>query len=190
MKGTLTLAIALLIGAGLTTPVQASANSCAKPSCGTASTSTHMAKHHRYAMSRNEFISMAARDNLAETEYAKLASERGSSPEVREFATRILDERHKISSSLDQLAAKDGVKLPTTLSKTRERELKRLEKLSSAKFDSEFLRQVAYLRSRDLSSFGTEVKASHDTGLRSWIHEALPIVKAELPKPTTTHAVR
>lgn len=198
MKRTLMYAVAVLVGAGLTMPAQAytwgSSTSCESGYCGLTTTAgapaKQVTKRAPRGMSKAAFLSTAARENRAEIEYARLAVERGASPEVRQFAERIIEERQKLAASLDQLSEKEGVKLPEGLSKARERDVKRLEKLEGAEFDAEFLRLVADLRSRNLWSFSTKAQAFRDSDVRSWIREAMPIVKAEVPKPGSAEAVR
>lgn len=59
------------------------------------------------------FIMHAAHDGMAEVEMAKLAVQRASSDEVKQFAQRLIDDHSRANTELMQLATSKGVTMPS-----------------------------------------------------------------------------
>jgi putative membrane protein len=62
--------------------------------------------------SESHFVRKAAESNLAEIDLRKLAAERASSQDVKQFGQRMVDDHTKADDQLKQVASEEGVTLP------------------------------------------------------------------------------
>ena len=62
------------------------------------------------------FVKNAAKGNLSEVEMGKLAARKSTSPEVKEFANRMIRDHSKANRELSTLAAAKGVDVPKSVS--------------------------------------------------------------------------
>jgi putative membrane protein len=86
-----------------------------------------------------EFIKKAAIANMAEIQLGQLASTKAESPEVKQFAQKMVDEHTKALDELKQAASGSGATLPTELDKKHQKLHDKLSKLSGAEFDREYM---------------------------------------------------
>ncbi len=83
-----------------------------------------------------------AEANLAEISAGKLAQDKAQSEEVKSFAKKMVDDHTKALDDLKQLAQAKGVTLPTEPDKQHMAMEKKLQALSSDKFDKQYLQQA------------------------------------------------
>jgi putative membrane protein len=85
-------------------------------------------------------MAKAASGGKAEVELGRLASERGTSDAVKQFAQRIVTDHGKADEELTQLAQRPGIALPSDLDAKHKQLIDRLAKLSGAEFDRAYSR--------------------------------------------------
>jgi putative membrane protein len=93
----------------------------------------------RRANDTQEFIKKAAIANMAEIQLGQLAGTKAESPEVKQFAQKMVDEHTKALDELKQAASASGATLPTELDKKHQKLHDKLSKLSGAEFDREYM---------------------------------------------------
>jgi putative membrane protein len=102
------------------------------------------AEHHRGHDTAHDdgkpetFIKEAANMNLATIKLGKLGSEKASSEELKEFASKLESDHKKIQERLEGLAEDKDVTMPTSLDTKHQEVYNRLERLSGEEFDTEF----------------------------------------------------
>src|SRR5215831_4618920 len=89
-----------------------------------------------------QFLRNSAHGGQAEVTLSNLALERAQSPEVRQFAQRMVDDHSKANQALMDLAKTRDVKLSMTLPKDAKQAQKKLSGLSGAAFDREFMKDM------------------------------------------------
>src|SRR5215210_4505383 len=62
------------------------------------------------------FLKKAAEAQQLEIALGRLASQKASSPQVKEFGSKMIEEHQKAGQEVQQLAAREGVQLPMQLS--------------------------------------------------------------------------
>jgi putative membrane protein len=112
------------------------------------------------------FVSKAADEGKAEVDLAKLASERATNPEVRNFAQKLVEDHTKVNAELTSLASQKNVKLDTDDDKDRSH--KRLSKKSGADFDQEFVEHMIDAHEKDIKMFEKASKDAKDSDIRSF----------------------
>ena len=94
------------------------AQSTQTPSPGQASGSK-TADHHKttgqLSTKDRQFITAAAADSMKEIELGRLAQQRGTSQEVKNFGMKMVDDHSKASERLKAIAPSQGVTLPSEL---------------------------------------------------------------------------
>jgi putative membrane protein len=120
------------------------------------------------------FIHDAALGSLEAEELGRLAAERASSPEVKSFGQKLADEHKQANDTLKQIASSLQYEPPSRPSSHAKSERARLEKLSGADFDREFLDLVVKQHQKDISVFERESRrAAAPSGLKSFAGSTL-----------------
>ena len=127
-----------------------------------------------------KFMENAAKGGLAEVQLGKLAADKASAPEVKQFGQRMVDDHGKANDQLKQLATSKGVNLPTELDRSTQREMDKLSKLSGAAFDREYMKHMVSDHKKDISEFKSESKKAKDADLKQFATATLPTLEQHL----------
>jgi putative membrane protein len=118
------------------------------------------------AMRDNGFLHRALEGGMGEVEINKLAAQKASSDDVKQLAQKFVGDHTAINDKLDPIAASAGVKPPKRLGKADQQELAKLNGLSGADFDHEYLNYELKVHHKDLQDFQTEAVATANTQLK------------------------
>jgi putative membrane protein len=131
--------------------------------------------------SDRKFIVDAAGDGMFEVEIAKLATTKATSPEVKSFASTMVEDHTKANGELAQLANAKGVELPAAPPRGKRRDIEKMGKLSGEKFDREFAHEVGMDdHKKNISKFEKASKNAKDPELKAWVDKTLPTLRAHL----------
>jgi putative membrane protein len=136
------------------------------------------------------FMRKAAEGGQAEVELGRLASEKASSPEVKQFGQRMVDDHSKANDRLKQIASEKGVKLPEKLSAKDEATKRRLEKLSGKSFDRAYIRDMVADHSQDAAEFRTEANKAKDPALKNFASDTLTTIRQHLKEAKSLEGTR
>jgi putative membrane protein len=121
-----------------------------------------------------------AQANLAEIEAGKLAATQASSPEVKKFAQQMVDDHTKQLQEVQKLAQSKNVELPSAPDNKHQRAMKRLQGMSGADFDREYMRmQVKDHRDAHKLAEGT-AKRAKDADVKAAAQKAAPEIQQHL----------
>jgi putative membrane protein len=130
--------------------------------------------------SDSTFVKKAAQGGLAEVELGQLATQKGSTEEVKKFGQRMVDDHSKANDQLKQVAAQEHINLPTQPS-ARDRATKaRLEKLSGEQFDRAYMADMVKDHRTDVAEFAHESKMGKDPAVKSFAQQTLPTLREHL----------
>jgi putative membrane protein len=131
--------------------------------------------------SDREFMEKAAKAGLYEVEIAKLAEGKASSDAVKRFASMMVGDQTQANAQLQKIAADNGVSLPTSLGKSKRRELDTMAKLDGEKFDRKFAHEVGMDgHSEDVEAFEKASRNVKLAQLKAWVDKTLPTLRAQL----------
>lgn len=130
--------------------------------------------------SERTFIEKAAQGGLAEVELGKLAAQKAENVQVKQFGQRMTDDHSKANAKLEQIAANKGVALPKSMDASSRREYDKLEKLSGAAFDREYMQTMVSDHEKDVKSFQSEEKSAKDTDVKNFAETTLPTLEEHL----------
>jgi len=117
---------------------------------------------------------------LAEVELGKLAQQKASSDQVKQFGSRMVEDHSKANDELKQLAQSKGVDVPAAPDKSQQKELDKLNKLTGSKFDHEYMAHMLSDHRKDVSEFQKVSKSSKDSDVKAFADKTLPTLQEHL----------
>ncbi|MEH1904866.1 MAG: DUF4142 domain-containing protein [Nostoc sp.] len=135
---------------------------------------------NRLSSSDRQFITEAAQGGLAEVQLGQLASKRGVSKVVKQFALHMVQDHTPVNNQLKQLATQKGVTLPTSIGSKNQQVKQRLSKLSGRNFDRQYLNQMVQDHQKTVSLFETEAQQGQDPDLKAFAAQTLPTLQEHL----------
>jgi putative membrane protein len=144
------------------------------------STSTEHTATKTKAAGEHTFLREAGYANLAEVQLGQLAEQKASSPEVKQFAKRMVSDHTKNDDQLKQVAQQEGLMLPNKLSATDEATKTRLEKLSGKEFDHAYMLDMVRDHTKDVAKFKDQSKENISPTVKNYVDQTLPTLESHL----------
>ena len=163
-----------------TTAAAGNGNAMKSPTNNAMSPKTMNAPSNEVSSSDRKFMEKAAQGGMAEVQLGKLATEKASAPEVKQFGQRMVDDHSKANDKLKQIASNKGVALPTEMDKSTQHEYDKLSKLSGADFDREYMKHMVSDHKKDISEFKSEANKAKDADLKQFASSTLPTLEEHL----------
>ena len=127
----------------------------------------------------HDFLLKVAQENTAEIEAARLAQEKASSSEVKEFARKLEQDHQKTSEQLKVLAQQKNVELPSDMGKHAQA-VEKIRGLSGDKFDKEFMKMQVNHHKKDVGAFQKQTERSMDSDVKAFASTTLPTLQQHL----------
>lgn len=124
------------------------------------------------------FLKHAAINDQMQIEMGKLAAEKGSTDDVKQFGRKLADEQQKANQELQQLAAKESVPVENTLDAKHKAKVDKLAKLDGASFDKAFLKEQSRNSRDELMEFQAEAQHGNDVNVKSFATRITPMLQA------------
>ena len=105
-----------------------------------------------------DFAMKAAQGNMSEVSLGSVAAQKGTSPDVKTFGNRMVNDHGKALDELKQLALTKGISLPTEVSAEQKLTADKLSKYSGKQFDK-------------------ASKNAQDPDLKAWAAKTLPVIQ-------------
>jgi putative membrane protein len=174
-----------LVAVGLNAPVGGSqnTNSATTQNTNTGGTENGNTGGGASALSSSDrkFMQEAAAGGMAEVEMARVAVERASSDAVRDYARKMIEDHTRVNEELMQLASAKGVTLPAAADAKHRAMLDKLNRLSGAEFDREYVRNAG-VKSHEkmLKLVEGHSRKGRDADARAFATKMVPAVKMHL----------
>jgi len=126
------------------------------------------------------FATEAAEGGMAEVQLGQLAAQKASSPQVKEFAQRMVTDHSQANQELMQVAKQQGVVVPTQLDSKERNEMDTLRNLSGAQFDSAYMQHMLQDHQKDVADFQKQAQSGSDPALKAFAQKSLPILQQHL----------
>ncbi len=134
------------------------------------------------------FAMKAAQGGMAEVQLGQLATTKASDPDVKAFGQRMVDDHTKANDQLKSIAQNDNMTLPTSLDAKDQAEYTKLQALSGADFDREYMRDMVKDHQKDVKEFQKEANDGHDPQIKGFASQTLPVLQEHLKMAETTRA--
>ena len=143
---------------------------------------------NRMSSADSTFANKAAQGGMAEVKLGELAKEKASSQAVKDFGQKMIDDHTKANDELKQVAARDGITLPTSIDAKDQATYDRLSKLSGAEFDKAYMRDMVSDHRTDVNEFKRESERGTNPNLKSFAAKTLPTLEQHLNMAESTEA--
>ena len=127
----------------------------------------------------HDFLVKAAQSGMMEVEAARLAQEKATSNEVKEFARKLEQNHQKANDQLKQIAADKNVQLPADMGKHAAM-IEKVRNLSGDKFDKEYMKMQVKHHKSDVSTFQKHADKSMDSDVKAFASATLPTLQQHL----------
>lgn len=127
-----------------------------------------------------DFLNTASRSNLAGIAAGKIAAEKASREDIRNFADSIVADQERAERELRQIAVIQGTVVAGKPDTEHQRETARLKTLSGAKFDSTYLNMQVLDHQVAIQLFQQESGLGRDSLCRTYAAKYLPTLRRQL----------
>jgi putative membrane protein len=128
----------------------------------------------------HKFATDAAEGGMAEVQLGQLAVSKASSPDVKNFGQRMIDDHSKANDQLKSWASGEGFTLPTSIGAKNQATYDRLSKLSGAAFDKAYMQDMVKDHEMDVKAFEHESQSGSNASLKSFASSTLPTLQEHL----------
>jgi putative membrane protein len=127
-----------------------------------------------------KFATDAAQGGLAEVELGQLALQKGTSPQVKQFAQRMVTDHTQANNELMQLGKSQNLDLPAQVDAKHKSEMERLRGMSGTAFDTAYAQYMVQDHQKDVADFEKQAQSSGDPALKSFAQKHLPVLQQHL----------
>ncbi|MDE1178778.1 MAG: DUF4142 domain-containing protein [Edaphobacter sp.] len=125
-----------------------------------------------------EFLAKAAQSDVNEYKLSQLAVQKTSNPDVKAFAEKMVDEHMKMTLSMKPFVMAWGLTAPVDLDEDHKTEYMKLNGLSGAAFDKEYMDVMVTDHTKGLDLFTDEAKDTKDAKFKAAVVKGKTIVAA------------
>ena len=126
------------------------------------------------------FVKKALEGSMAEVEMGKLALQKSSDDQVKQFAQRMVDDHGKMLDQLKPVAEQLGVKVPDGPSKGQKKKMDKLQALSGDAFDQAYIKDMVKDHKSDASEFKQEAQSTQNPQLKQLAMQSDQIIESHL----------
>jgi putative membrane protein len=127
-----------------------------------------------------KFTTQAAVGGMAEVELGKMALEKSSNPQVKEFATMMVKDHGMANTELTAIAKQKNITLPSTVDDEHKKKMDELSKKAGADFDKAYVSAMVDGHKSTLKLLEDESRDGNDADLKSFAAKTAPIVQSHL----------
>jgi putative membrane protein len=145
-----------------------------------------LAADNKLSRGDQSFIKDAAAGGMMEVQLGKLASEKASSPQVKEFGKKMEQDHSKANKEIQQLASSKNVQIADKLEGKHKSTYDRLAKLSGDRFDREYMKTMIDDHKDDVDKFKKEADKADDADVKQFAAKTLPTLEKHLELAQST----
>jgi putative membrane protein len=134
----------------------------------------------RGATQDRTFIVEAAAGGMAEVELGRLATQKASRSEVKEFGQMMVDDHGKANDKLMKIAQEKGLAAPHALKPDAKEAQDRLSKLSGEAFDRAYMQHMVKDHQKDIALFRKHSTGASDSDVKQFASATLPNLEKHL----------
>jgi putative membrane protein len=147
---------------------------------GYGETQSDIGKTSSLTQDERQFLDDAAQGNLAEIRLGKLAEQKATNPQVKQFGADLQRDHQKVLDQVKQIGMKVGHPVPSTVdNESRDLEMQ-LGKLSGAEFDQRFMSEMTDKHQDMIDTFEDAAKDAKNPQVKSFISSTLPSLRQHM----------
>ena len=148
---------------------------------GTGTRNVPSKQDDKIARGDRKFIEEAAGSGMFEVQVGQLASSKATDPNVKSFASMLVDHHTAANNELIKIANARAVELPAAPPRALRRDIEKLGKKNGAEFDRDFVRDVGIkAHEKDIKLFEKASKDVKDPQLKAFVDKTLPVLREHL----------
>ena len=128
--------------------------------------------------SDKKFLAMAAQSDQNEIAMSKVAEDKATNPAVQAFAKKMVTEHTQLTESMKPFAESWGLTPPDGPDADHQKEISKLNGLSGADFDKEYMDDMVTDHAKALRAFTSEAKDTKDVKFRTAVLKGKTVVAA------------
>jgi putative membrane protein len=109
-----------------------------------------------------KFLKGAALGGMTEVELGKLAAQKATSDDIKQFGQKLVEDHTKANTELKEVASKDNIPIPDTLDSKHQSRIEKLSKLSGEQFDKAYVKDQVKDHQADIKDFKDEAQNGND----------------------------
>ncbi|MGB9458495.1 MAG: DUF4142 domain-containing protein [Bryobacteraceae bacterium] len=126
------------------------------------------------------FAKYAAVGAMVDLELSKLATEKASRDDVKEFAQKIVTDNAKANEQLKQVASKENIPIPDALGSKDQSRVTKLSKLSGDAFDKAYVKEQLKNQQAEVRDFSAEAQRGTIPNIKAFASNVLPTLQQHL----------
>lgn len=146
-------------------------------SSSTDTTATSMGGTLKVDKDDADFAVKAANGGMAEVEMGKLAAQKATTQEIKDFGTKMVNDHSKANDKLKALAKQKNVTLPDSLGNDEKQKLADLRQKTGKDFDKAYVNEMVKDHDQDVDLFQKEASNSKDADMKAFAAGTLPTLK-------------
>ena len=124
------------------------------------------------------FVEKAAAGGMAEVKMGKLAVDKGTSPTVKQFGQKMVDDHSKANDELKTIAAKKNLPMPADVDSEHAAVYDKLSKLNGPAFDKAYIDAMVKDHDEDVKEFRKAASMSGlDPDVKAWAKKTLNVIE-------------
>jgi putative membrane protein len=127
-----------------------------------------------------QFANKASQGGTAEVKLGELALKNASSPDVKKFGQKMVDDHTKAGDKLKTIANKDNISLPPDMGAKEKATYDRFSRLQGADFDKAYMRDMVKDHKADVAEFQKEANGGKNSDLKQFASDTLPTLQEHL----------
>jgi putative membrane protein len=145
---------------------------------GTSARADKTSATEKTSVADRTFVEKAASGGMAEVKMGKLAVDKGTSPTVKQFGQKMVDDHGKANDELKSIASKKNLTLPTEVDSKHQAAYDKLAKLSGSDFDKAYIDAMVKDHDEDVKEFKKATStAGMDADLKAWAEKTLGVIQ-------------
>ena len=129
------------------------------------------------AAADQDFVMKAAKTGMAEVQLATNVSNRATSPDVRNFAQKMMEDHNRANQELTTLAAGKHVDPPADIDPDKKALDAELAKLNGAELDKKYMDAMVKDHAAAVADFEKASQTLADPDLKAWAAKTLPVLQ-------------
>ena len=127
-----------------------------------------------------KFLKDAALGGMSEVELGKVAAQKATNPDVKQFAQKMVDDHTKANEQLKQVASKASIEVPDSLDSKHQSRIDKLSKLSGEAFDKAYVKDQLKDHENDVKDFQAEAQNGTNPEVKTFASNTLPTLQEHL----------
>jgi putative membrane protein len=123
-----------------------------------------------------QFLATASQSDFTEITFSKLAADKGSNPQVKSYAQKMITDHNQLEADMKPFADKWGATPVTTLDAAHQQKFDALQQLSGADFDKAYMMGMADDHHAALNLFKQEESTTTDPAFKKTVAKGEKVV--------------